>query len=121
MKQHMTYTVELSDDFVGNIARINNALERSPQSLEAHREDLTRPEREMENAKEEMEKPFPQEQELAKKSARLTELNTALDREEKDGAKDANEEREDKQEAWADPGTRPSILRTLKEYKPPLC
>lgn len=119
MKQHLTYTAELSDDFVGNIARINNALERIPQSLEAHREDLARLQREMENAKEEMEKPFPQEQELAEKSARLAELNTALDREEKDGAKDADEEREEKQETWADPGTRPSILKTLKEYKPP--
>lgn len=119
MKQHLTYTAELSDDFVGNIARINNALERIPQSLEAHREDLARLQREMENAKEEMEKPFPQEQELAEKSARLAELNTALDREEKDGAKDADEEREEKQEAWADPGTRPSILKALKEYNRP--
>lgn len=119
MKQHLTYTAELSDDFVGNIARINNALERIPQSLEAHREDLARLQREMENAKEEMEKPFPQEQELAEKSARLAELNTALDREEKEGAKDADEEREEKQETWADPGTKPSILKALKEYEPP--
>lgn len=119
MKQHLTYTAELSDDIVGNIARINNALEKIPQSLEAHRENLVQLQGEMENAKEEMEKPFPQEKELAEKSARLAELNTAIDREEKDGGKDADEEREEKQETWADPGTRPSILKALKEYEPP--
>lgn len=37
------------------IVSVNNALERSPQSLEAHREDLARLQREVENAKEEME------------------------------------------------------------------
>ena len=31
MKQHLTYTAKLSDDAVGNIARINNALDRIPQ------------------------------------------------------------------------------------------
>lgn len=34
MKQNLTYTAELSDDVVGNILRINNALERIPQNLE---------------------------------------------------------------------------------------
>lgn len=86
MKQHLTYTAELSDDIVGNIARINNALERIPHSLEVHREELVRLQGEMENAKQEMEKPFFQEQELAEKSARLAELNVVLDHaEQEDG------------------------------------
>ena len=135
MKQHLTYTAELSDDAVGNIARINNALERMPQSLEAHREELARLQGEMESAREEMERPFPQEQELAEKSARLAELNAVLDHEENDGGEEQGEAqretqktaqeatqketRKDEPEGWADPKTRPSILKALKEYEPP--
>ncbi len=135
MKQHLTYTAELSDDIVGNITRINNALERIPQSLEAHREELVRLQGEMENAREEMEKPFPQEQELAEKSARLAELNTALNHAEKEGVEEPEEKKgtgkgrekagkEDTQGSGRacpgkEPGTRTSILKTLKEYEPP--
>ena len=144
MKQHLTYTAELSDDIVGNIARINNALERIPQSLEAHREELVRLQGEMENAKQEIEKPFLQEQELAEKSARLAELNAVLDHEEKGGEEpekdkgtikkqgktekdNAEKEKPGKEEARGngkdclgkEPGGRPSILKALKEYEPP--
>ena len=145
MKQHLTYTAELSDDIVGNIARINNALERIPQSLDAHREELVRLQGEMENAKQEMEKPFLQEQELAEKSARLAELNAVLDHEEKGGGEEpekekgtikgqgkpekdnSEKEKPGKEEAHGngkdclgkEPGGRPSILKALKEYEPP--
>lgn len=118
MKQHLTYTAELSDDIGGNIARINNALERIPQSLEIHREELARLQGEMENAKEEMDKPFPQEQELEEKSARLAELNSVLDHEEKDGGEEQEEEQE-AQKSQEKQGGKPSILKTLKEYEPP--
>ena len=83
MKQHLTHTAELSDDVVGNITRINNALEKIPQSLERHRENMVRLHKELESAKEEAERPFAQEEELLEKSARLAELNTVLDNEEK--------------------------------------
>ncbi len=83
MKQNLTYTAELSDDVVGNIIRINNALEKIPQSLEKHKENLERLRRELESAREEAGRPFPQETELAEKSARLAELNAVLDHEEK--------------------------------------
>ncbi len=134
MKQHLTYTAELSDDQVGNIARINNALERIPQSLEAQRENLARFREEMENAKEEMEKPFTQEQELTQKSARLAELNTALDNEEKGREEPKAEkktgkgqEKQVEEKSWENgevcpgraPEGRPSILKALKEYEPP--
>ncbi len=139
MKRHLTYTAELSDDGVGNIARINNALERMPQSLEAHREDLARLRGEMEGAKEEMGKPFPQERELAEKSARLAELNAVLDQEEKDGGEEQEEDgkaqeehrtareehgeaqgkKQETQDSQRNPGGKPSILKALKEYEPP--
>ncbi|MCM1222766.1 MAG: helicase C-terminal domain-containing protein, partial [Lachnospiraceae bacterium] len=83
MKQHLTHTAELSNDLVGNIARINNALEKIPQNLERHRENLACLQKELAYMKEECGKPFPQEAELQEKSARLTELNTILDNEEK--------------------------------------
>lgn len=138
MKQHLTYTAELSDDAVGNIARINNALEKIPQSLERHREKLENLHKEMESAKEEAARPFAQEAELAEKSARLAELNTALGQEEKkcgqepgqDGAVQQKPE-EKVQETMRDKsaqentgmpdpaGRKPSILQKLKEYQPP--
>ena len=117
MKQHLTYTAELSDDQVGNIARINNALERIPQSLEAQRENLARFREEMENAKEEMEKPFTQEQELTQKSARLAELNTALDNEEKGREEPKAEkktgkgqEKQVEEKSWENGGDRKSVV-----------
>ena len=87
---------------------------------------------ELENAKEEAEKPFPQEAELAEKSARLTELNTELDNEErnrgkepeKDGAESRSQEgRVAENSGWEDTGTRagkkPSILSELRQYERP--
>ena len=137
MKQHLTYTAELSDDVVGNIARINNVLERIPQSLEDHRENMERLHRELESAKEEAERPFAQEAELQEKSARLAELNAILDNEEKGGGDDTEEKKEQdagdggRAEDAGQPGCwvvsgedresqrKPSILKTLKEYEPP--
>ena len=117
MKQHLTHTAELSDDVVGNITRINNALEKIPQSLERHKENMERLHRELESAKEEAERPFAQEAELLEKSARLAELNTVLDNEEKGhGGEPAREPEEDA----ARGSGKPSILKTLKEYERPV-
>ena len=65
------------------ITRINNALEKIPQSLENHKQNFIRFQKELESAKEEAARPFPQEEELMKKSTRLAELNIQLDQEEK--------------------------------------
>ena len=105
MKQHLTYTAELSEDALGNTVRIDNALEKIPQMLKNHEENLVRLNRELESAREEAERPFPQEQELAEKSARLSELNTALNEVEKeenaeqDGKTDQNEKASPNEEA----------------------
>ncbi|MCM1561791.1 MAG: helicase, partial [Butyrivibrio sp.] len=135
LKKHLTHTAELSDDVVGNIIRINNVLEKIPQALEAHKENLARLQRELDNAREELERPCPQEQELAEKSARLAELNAILDHEEKDSGKerddgekeagDGMQEPADEEQGAAQaqerqaPEAKPSILKTLKEYEPP--
>ena len=57
----------------------------------------------------EVEKPFPQEEELAKKSARLAELNAQLDVDEK------NHEPEQEEEPDEDAPRRPSVLAALEE------
>lgn len=132
MKQHLTYTAELSDDAVGNIVRINNALDKIPQSLKNHEEQMEHLKGELENAKKEAEKPFPQEAELAEKTARLTELNTELDNEErnrgkepeKDGAESRSREGDEAENSgWKDAeskaGKKPSILNELRQYERP--
>lgn len=114
MKQHLTYTAELSDDASGNIARINNALEKIPQQLKKQQEKLAQLEKELESAQEEAERPFALEAELAEKSARLAVLNTALDETEK------GKRQEPPQDSMPLPdGGKPSILQGLKEYQPP--
>lgn len=116
MKQHLTHTAELSDDVVGNITRINNALEKIPQSLANHKENMARLHKELESAKEEAERPFAQEAELQEKSARLAELNTVLDNEEKGRGTEPPRETEEDAERGNE---KPSILKTLKEYERP--
>ena len=56
-----------------------------------------------------MEKPFPQEEELAEKSARLAELNAQLDVDEK------SHEPEQEEEPDEDAPRRPSVLAALEE------
>ena len=79
MKQNLTYTAELADEILGNVTRINNALEKITESLEKQQRGLVTLEGNLENAREEAARPFPQEEELAAKSARLSELNAELD------------------------------------------
>ena len=57
----------------------------------------------------EVEKPFPQEEELAKKSARLAELNAQLDVDEKSHDPEQDEEEQE------DAPRRPSVLAALGE------
>lgn len=80
MKQHLTYTAELADDPVGNVTRINNALEGMSNNLKANETRLVTLENELKNAREEAERPFPKEDELRKKSARLNQLNRELEK-----------------------------------------
>ena len=124
MKQHLTYTAELSNEVLGNIARINNALEQIPKNLEAQKLGLTTLKSDLESAKEEAARPFPQDKELEEKSARLSQLNIELDNEEKaqgkDGAKEGAEApvRGDGDEPEA-PAEKPSIRAQLRAFTPP--
>ena len=50
MKQNLTYTAELSDDPVGSVTRINNALEGMKEKIENNQTRLATLERELKNA-----------------------------------------------------------------------
>ena len=76
------YSVELGADPSGNITRINNALEALPKRLEEATLKLENLQQQMKNAKQEVGKPFPQEQELQEKTIRLGELNSLLNMDE---------------------------------------
>ena len=74
----ITYQVELGTDALGNITRINNALERLPEHLNNAKSQLENYNRQVEAAKLELAKPFEQELELQDKEARLALLNADL-------------------------------------------
>ena len=72
------YTIALGESATGNITRIDNALEKLPEHLEKYRAKLADLGQQMESAKTEAAKPFAMEDELQQKSARLAELDAAL-------------------------------------------
>ena len=88
IKGAWNYSMEVGKDPQGNILRVTNALagiERALPQVERRLETL---EQQLAQAKEEAKRPFAQEAELAEKSARLAELNSLLNMDEK-GSEDA--------------------------------
>lgn len=71
-------SVALGQDVYGNIQRLDNLLSNFDNHLKSAQDDLTTYETKLASAKVEVEKPFPQEDELKTKSARLDELNILL-------------------------------------------
>ena len=84
LKGALTHRVELGDNIFGNIARIDNVLEVMEPKLKDCKDRLDMIKTQMETAKKEVEKPFPQEEELNEKTARLNEINIALNLDERD-------------------------------------
>ena len=78
LKGQMTHRATLGTDPRGNLTRIDNALGQMPQRLEAVKNQLDNLYQQQAAAKAEVGKPFPQEQELRDKSARLAELDVLL-------------------------------------------
>ena len=74
----LRHTVTLGTDVFGNLQRMDNALEGLPIKEQACREQLSNLQTQLETAKAEVQKPFPREEELKAKSARLEELNALL-------------------------------------------
>ena len=109
LKGEMTHRTALGTDPRGNLTRIDNALAQMPQRLEAVKNQLDNLYQQQAAAKAEVGKPFPQEQELRDKSARLAELDVLLNI---DGHK------RPAPEAVVAKSSRPSVLEGLKRPVP---
>ena len=78
LRGEITYSLDLGTDTFGNITRINHALDSLDKLLEEQIEQLDNLNSQVAAAKEELAKPFTQEDELQAKEARLALLNADL-------------------------------------------
>ena len=78
LKNKFSYSIDLGTDPNGNITRINNCLESIAKDIPTEREKLDNTEIQLENAKNEIQKEFPKEQELKEKLQKLDEINAEL-------------------------------------------
>jgi N12 class adenine-specific DNA methylase len=74
----LRHVVTLGTDVFGNIQRMDNLLESLPLKEQTYREKLSDLHNQLETARVEVLKPFPREEELQAKLARLEELNALL-------------------------------------------
>ena len=79
LKGAASHHVSLGIDNIGNITRLDNAIDGIEKRLVKAEEQLKNLKTQLETAKTEVGKPFAQEDELRQKMARLTELNALLD------------------------------------------
>ena len=98
LKNESVSAVHLGADELGNITRINNALEALPQKLAESEQKLDTVQEQLAHAKEEVKKPFPKEEELKDKLERLSELNALLNMDAKKPATALHTEEEQKKE-----------------------
>ena len=106
LKGEMSHCVELGKDARGNLIRIDNVLNQIPARIQAAQAQLENVRSQLETAKAEVGKPFPQEEELRIKSARLNELNAELNIDERTPIEKAAD------------CEKPSVLEKLKTIQP---
>ena len=109
LKGERRYPVALGTDPLGNIIRLDNSLNNFPERINSAENELATLHQQQAAAQIEVEKPFPQEEELTEKSARLAELNAQLDVDEKRHDPEQDEEEQE------DAPRRPSVLAALEE------
>ena len=113
LKGQMSHKVDLGSNPTGNITRIDNALDKMPGRIQALLRQIDNLNQQMEAAKAEIGKPFPQEAELQQKSARLIALDAELNLDGK--SSDISSEQAEQQRAK---NPRPSVLESLKRPLP---
>ena len=113
VKHESVSKVHLGADALGNITRINNLLDSYPEKLSEAQQRLETVYEQLANAKEEVGKPFPKEEELNQKLERLSELNALLNMDEREDAEAEVSESDEKEER----PTRGSIHEKLQIYK----
>ncbi|MEF2837131.1 MAG: SNF2-related protein [Oscillospiraceae bacterium] len=108
LKGNLSYSVKLGSDARGNLVRIENELAQLPLRLNGTKAQLQNTYTQMENARAEIGKTFPQEAELRQKSERLAELNILLDMDGKGKSQQTTDR------AIVAKSDRPSVLDKLK-------
>ena len=111
LKGQRRYPVALGTDPLGNIIRLDNSLNNFPERINSAENELATLHQQQAAAQIEVEKPFPEEEELTEKSARLAELNAQLDVDEKSHEPEQDEEEQE------NVSRRPSVLAALDEKK----
>ena len=99
LKNKFSYSIDLGTDINGNITRINNCLENIAKDIPTEREKLDNTMFQLENAKQEIQKEFPKEQELKEKLQKLDQINAELKINDNDHEMlgDEQEEKEERQ------------------------
>ena len=97
MEGTLSYRIDLGEDAYGNITRMDNALASIPARKQGYERTLSELHDQERNLKEELDKPFLQEDELREKTDRLTELDALLnlDKHESDAIGEEDEDREE--------------------------
>lgn len=113
VKHESVAKVRLGADALGNITRINNLLESYPEKLAEAEQRLETVQEQLANAKAEVGKPFPKEEELNQKLERLSELNALLNMDEREDTEAEQPESKEKEERPA----HGSIHEKLQIYK----
>ena len=110
LKGQMSHRVELGKDARGNLTRIDNVLNGMEARRQNVQDKLDSLYSQMETAKAELGKPFPQEEELRTKSARLAELNAELNIDDKTPMEAVAEEEQTTAKE------KPSILGKIRSF-----
>ena len=127
LKGQLSHEVEIGADPLGNLQRLSNALEAMLGKMADVEQKLSNVEHQLETAKVEVTKPFPQEAELKEKLERLTELNALLNMDEKgDDAMVMDDESENTEQSErserlsedivADAPAKPVVSWTMSEH-----
>jgi len=129
LKHEMTYNIILGDSDMGNIVRIDNALDGIEKNLMQARAQLDTVNSEFETAKASLGAPFPQEEELQAKLKRLAELDVLLNMDSPDEQQEQPQEEHTDEAADKKPDIplagdkresadrKPSILERIKTIK----
>lgn len=110
----VSHTVELSTSVLGNLTRIENALGNISGRIAATQEKLATLEKQLTDAKEELKKPFLQEEEYQEKNARLTQLNIELDLDSKRSQSGQEQQENREQDTVVAKSSDPLLLNQAK-------
>ena len=114
LKGEISHKVELGNDVRGNLIRIDNVLGNIPGRIQAAEVQLASIREQLEMAKAEVGKSFPQEEELKTKNARLIELNAELDIEKQRTPEQTAEKKDD----IVAKSAKSSVLQKLRSAPP---